>query len=120
MRLYHLSYDTIDCKKHFNDDYSEARRYLLCVLAHTPIEAIESYCESTMILHYETEKPTRLFEYLDDNLSKYFYFSVSLIARDKNSFDLLHHNPNNDLNDRLNEEWDNLDCSSLGKRITNY
>ena len=121
MRLYHLSYDTIDCKKHFKDDYDEARRYLLCVLAHTPIQAIESYCESTMILHYEDSvKAKKLFKYLEDNLSEYFYFSVSQVARNENNEHFIYHNPNHELDNNLGVEWDNLSCNNLKKHISAF
>lgn len=122
MRQYHFSYDTIDCEKHFTD-YEEAKRYLLCVLWNTPIIKIESFTESTFILTYyiKGNEPTKLFNYLNANLSKYFHFTISLIAINEiRKFYYEFSNKNNVLNVNLQNEWEDLTCENLDKSITEY
>lgn len=120
-RFYQLSYDTINCDRHFQDNYNEARRYMLCVIASSPIVSIESYTESSLILEYNEVNPTRLFRFLQNNLSSYFYYSVSLVAKHTNTaHQYIDHNPNVILNTNLQAYLNGIQCDNLGKRITNY
>ncbi|AKK73666.1 hypothetical protein OK18_14590 [Chryseobacterium gallinarum] len=121
MRQYHCSYDTIKCDKHFTD-YKEAKRYLLCVLGNTPIKEIKSFNESTFILYYKNNHDSqKLVDYLFTNLSKYFYFTISIIAESKiDNHHYVDSNPNNELNINLQNEWHNLNCENLNNPLTEY
>ncbi len=119
MRQYHFSYDTIDCDTHF-EDYKEAKKYLLCVIANTPIRTIQSFNESTFILEFNKHDGGKLITYLNTNLSAYFYFTISLISVNNKKQHYVFSNKNNRLNDSLQDEWQNLSCENLEKSITEY
>lgn len=119
IRKYHLSYDAIDIEKDFKDSYPEAKRYILCVLGNTGFRNIFSYCESTLILEYDSIQPN-LFNYLKENLAKYFHYSVSLVSINGKGEEQIDNNQNIFLNIRLKREVKNLSCDNLGKKITNY
>lgn len=118
MPQYHLSYDTIDCKKHFNDNYDEAKRYLLCVLSSIPNIKLYSFCESTITIHLDTNNSNKLFKYLKQNLSSYFYYYVSRIATRNDLTHIKDGNRNSSLNKKFQEELKKLDCKNLMKQIT--
>jgi len=118
-RKYQLSYDTLDCDRHFSGNYDEARRYILCVLANTPLKHISSYCASTIILDYDNEEP-RLFKYIRENLSSYFYYSISLVSKTSDNNHVINHHPNTHLDTSIKREFKELTCNNLGKDITNY
>ncbi|OXA84859.1 hypothetical protein [Flavobacterium hercynium] len=119
-RIYHLSYDAINVEKHFGkDNYKEARRYILCVLANTGFKNISSYCESTFLIEYNTEQH-KLFNYLQINLKQYFHYSISMMAVDKFGKEIASHNPKSILNLRLVVEKHDLSCDKIKKDITPY
>ena len=120
MRLYHLSYDTINCERDFGT-YANARRYLLCVLGSSTVRSMSSYTESSIILEFEVAEPTRFFNFLRNNLSQYFYYSISLVAQNqRNRHDFISHNPNMQLNLALQRELKALNCNNLGIQIIPY
>lgn len=120
-RLYHLSYDTINCDRDFGGNYPEARRFMLCVIASSPIITINSFTESSLILEYEQAQPVRLFRFLRNNLDPYFYYSVSLVAKNTDTgHQYISHNPNMALDINLQRELSRLACNNLGKPIVDY
>lgn len=102
MRQYHLSYDT-----------KEKREEILKVLLEkTQIKKVESFCESTLILHFETEQPS-LFNTLSNELEDNFYFVLSAISQFKNPLDnsikpVIRYRPTPKLNENLQIEWEEL------------
>jgi len=121
-RKYHFSYDVKNIKEDFNNDYTEARNYLICVLWHTPIidiNNISSYCTSTLIIEYEEVEPY-LFSYLKINLGKYFFYSISLVETTDSIYDCISHDPNMSIDINLKKEMLEISCSDLGKEITPY
>jgi len=120
-RLYHLSYDTVDCQRDFRNNYTDARRFILCVIATSPAISINSFTESSFILEYEQTEPTRLFRFLRNNLDPYFYYSVSLVAKNtETGYQYIEHTPNMTLDRNLQRELRNLACNNLGKQIIDY
>lgn len=118
--LYHLSYDVINCEKDFDDTYAKAKEYILCVLANTNFESIESYNYSTCLLHYVTPNHSKLLQYLEKHLSPYFNFSISLVAKDSESKDIIMTNADKELNKRFQDQIKNLSCEGLNKKIEQY
>lgn len=118
MPQYHLSYDVIDKKKHFKNDYDEAKRYLLCVLNSVPSIKLYSFCESTIIIHLDTKNSKRLFNYLKSNLKPYFHYYISRIATTDDSTPIKDANRNVFLNSEFQRNLQKLDCGNLIKQIT--
>lgn len=117
---YHLSYYPINIDKYFGENnVSEAKRYLLCVLKKTKFNDILYVCESTLIIEYDSYQ-TKLFDYLETNLAEYFYYSISIVALDKSSNELIRYNVNVPLKNNFKEELKELSCMYLGKKISNY
>lgn len=117
-RKYHLSYDAIDFHSDFDGNYNEAKRYLMCVLANTGYLNIFSYCESTFIIEYLEIQP-KLFAYLRQNIEKYFYYSISLVAVNETDHYIGH---NRHISHALNSQSEvkNLVCDNLKNGITTY
>ena len=118
-RKYHLSYDTIDTDRHF-DNYAEARRYLLCVLTNVPNISLESCNNSSIILECNENDFYKLTQYLKVHLANYFYYSFSLVAKNKRFDDLIENNLNHELNKNFKKELADLTCECLNKNIVNY
>ncbi|RWX00259.1 hypothetical protein [Flavobacterium cerinum] len=114
---YHFSYDVINYEKDFGS-YDEARRYMLCVLSNTGFVDIASYNASTFIIEYDKDTST-LPDYLHTNLSKYFYYSLSLVGKQAEGTEMINHHPDMGLDIKVKKEIRNLDCSGLGKEISN-
>jgi hypothetical protein len=102
MRKYHLSYDSKD----------KRGKILEVLIKNTQIIKVESFCESTLILHFRAKQPD-LFEILLRELGNKFYFVLSLVAKIRNPVD----NSIEDhveyvytpkLNDNLQIEWKEL------------
>ncbi|OXG00024.1 hypothetical protein BC749_108143 [Flavobacterium araucananum] len=117
-RKYHLSYDAIDVETDFKN-YDEAKRYILCVLGNTGYSSINSYCESTFIIEYD-DIQSKLFDYLQINLTEYFYYSVSLVAVTTSGSEFIDHNINPLLNLKFKLALKKLSYDNLGKEITPY
>lgn len=118
MPQYQLSYDTIDYKKHFNNNYDEAKRYLLCVLSSIPNIRMNSYCASTIIIDLDDKDYQKLFKYLKKNLKPYFYYFISKTATTSDRTYIKDANRNSSLNNEFQQELEDLSCDNLMKRIT--
>jgi hypothetical protein len=113
--VYHLSYDVIECEKNFGT-YQNAKEYLLCVLANTNFESIESYNYSTVFVHYITPNHNKLLKYLEKHLTSYFKFSISLVAKNTESNeDIIIHHGHKKLNENLQDIIDSLSCDRFNK-----
>lgn len=122
MPYYHFSYDTIDCKKHFKDDYDEAKRYLLCVLNSIPnqyLKTMGSFCESTLIIELLDKDSERLFTYLKENLSTYFHYLISEISivNAKVQYDM---NNNTTLTNNFKNSLKDVVCDNLLQGIKTH
>ncbi|KQT26146.1 hypothetical protein ASG22_05610 [Chryseobacterium sp. Leaf405] len=98
MKQYHLSYDTKEKRE----------KILEVIFEHTEVRKVESFCESTLILHFEKSQPN-LFNTLSNNLGKNFYFVVSLVTQIKDPSDnsiknIIKYKPVPNLNDNLQIE----------------
>lgn len=119
MSHYHLSYDAINCKKHFNDDYDEAKRYLLCTILSIPhqyLKSLGSLCESTLLIELVNDDSDRLFKYLKENLSTYFYFVITRIAITNGEHEI-EHNENKTLMDNFKNTFNKTVCNNLLQEI---
>ncbi|ATN07350.1 hypothetical protein CRN76_19110 [Chryseobacterium indologenes] len=119
MILYNLSYDVKDYKKDFKD-YDEAKRYLHCVIGSTNYHKITSPTESTLLIEYMKLEPEKLFIFLEKNLSKYFFYSISLIAVDEDNAPFIAGIENPELIKNFKTIIKKIDCSNLDKPITEY
>lgn len=78
-RKYHLSYDVINCKKDFKDDYELARGFILYKLKELGATSVQSPCKSTIIFtHPSANFNMKLF---NREMKDYFYFSICLVAK---------------------------------------
>jgi hypothetical protein len=112
MRQYHLSYDAIDLDRDFENS-DQSRKYILCVLESTDPDDIQSFNESTLIILYK-ERKDDLFGILKKKLSKYFYYSVSLVSTWTESKEsIIDHHKNNILNTNLQKERLDLKCDEF-------
>lgn len=119
-RRYHFTYDVKDCNKHFGGDSNKARRFILCVLKNSTAIDISRSCETTLIITYKSIQP-KLFPYLKKNLEKYFYYSVSLIAKNgETNHEYFEINSNESLEESIKAEWKDLTCDDFRKYITTY
>ncbi len=120
MTAYHLSYDVKNCETDFGNDYNKARKYILCVLASSNFHKIYRYTESTFLIKYNNFESDKLFSFIKENLSKYFYYSISVVGINEEDKYLIEIAGNSKLNKSLENEIKNIDCSNLNKSITEY
>ncbi|UZT99439.1 hypothetical protein ODZ84_07710 [Chryseobacterium fluminis] len=120
MTLYHLSYDVKNCESDFKNDHNKARKFLLCVLASSNFHQIYRYTESTFLIIYKDFEPDKFFGFIEKNLIKYFYYSVSVVSINEENKYITRINGNKQLHDSLQEEITKIDCSNLDKPITDY
>lgn len=124
MRAYHLSYDAKDLKENFGDNYDEAKRFIVCVLMQTKFVSIKSYTASTFIVHYNGNIKSfsdKLFKYLKSQLSPYFHYTISRIAKyDKSDKIILSYNANKNIEQDLDKLIANITCNFKGKPIAKF
>jgi len=119
MILYNLSYDVKDYKNDF-ENYEEAKRYLHCVIGATGYQKIASPTQSTLIISYSVFESEKLFTFLEKNLSKYFFYSISLVAVDEDNEPFMIGIENPELVENFKNIIKKIDCSNLSKPITEY
>lgn len=116
---FHLSYDTINCEKHFDDNYDEAKRYLICVLLSVDYYVtLEAFCETSIVITLSHDDSANLYKFLKNNLSKYFNYIITCVEKNFEipNFD---DNRNVQLFDNFKNYIDQISCDRLKYNIKN-
>lgn len=80
-KKFQISYDVKNCQTDFKGNYDNARKSLLNVLKELNAKNVESHCESTLIVHFDSSvKNSDIEKKFKENLSEYFHYSISLIS----------------------------------------
>ncbi len=109
MRKYHFTYDISK-----SDNYDEDKEYLLYLFHLTNYESIECYTKSTFIITYNVEfTPSRLFDFLRNNLQNNIYYSISLISKYNNGRPVLSEKQDLNLNRNFQDELNQMDFDVL-------
>lgn len=125
MKAYHLSFDVINVKDNFDDNYEEAKRFIVCVLAQTDPISIVKYTASTFIISYiddgNTKFSSKLFKYLKTELSKYFHYTISKISVFTDKSLALDFKSNKNLEKDFNSYFNSdISCDFKGKSIGEF
>lgn len=113
-RTFILSYDVIDQKEwidgitttYNNQTYSDPRKYILTLIKHLKGFDIESPCESTVIFKYKDASFN--ISILEQHITEYFYFYISLIALDFEHNKIKAFNFNKELNSNIKDIFMNI------------
>lgn len=123
-KSYHFSFDVINVKDNFDDNYEEAKRYILCVLEKTDPNTIKSFNASTYIITYDNKTPKfsdKLTTYLKKELSKYFHYTISKIAKfDNSDLLVLKYNSNQNLEQDFDTLVNTFTCNFTNKKIGKF
>lgn len=119
-RTYHLSYDTKNGKHDFQGDSDKARRYVVCVLSKAIFVDIYTYCESTIIVEYDSLREN-LDKHLRNNLKEEFFYTLTLVAQLEEGKRQITQEPNMSLNVRFAKQlMDDFDFKEFDVEIKDY